>query len=140
VATRDRIVVGASAGGIRALEEMVAGLPADLPAAVMVVMQTSVDSPRIFPQMLAKAGSLPARYAVDREIIRDGTMYALHQDKFMGPPSAFTFPDCGGALWEMTDGALLRWRCHVGHAFTVDGLLAGQTGPSGAPGAPRLAG
>lgn len=108
VATRDRIVVGASAGGIRALEEMVAGLPADLPAAVMVVMHTSVDSPRIFPQMLAKAGSLPARYAVDREIIRDGTMY-------VAPPDQHLLID--------------RER-----------LLVVQAGPSGAPGAPRLAG
>lgn len=36
-----------------------------------------------------------------------------------GPPSALTCPDCGGALWEIEDGAGLRFACHVGHAFSM---------------------
>lgn len=41
-------------------------------------------------------------------------------------PSAFTCPACGGALWEFKDGERLRYRCHVGHAFTGEGLLDEQ--------------
>jgi two-component system chemotaxis response regulator CheB len=37
MATRDIVVVGASAGGMDALQRMSAALPADLPAAVFVV-------------------------------------------------------------------------------------------------------
>jgi two-component system chemotaxis response regulator CheB len=34
-----------------------------------------------------------------------------------------TCPDCGGNLWEMEHGTVLRYRCHTGHSFTGDVLL-----------------
>jgi two-component system chemotaxis response regulator CheB len=43
-----------------------------------------------------------------------------------GPPSGITCPDCGGALWEIRDGNLRRYRCHVGHQYSPDSLEAGQ--------------
>jgi two-component system chemotaxis response regulator CheB len=43
-----------------------------------------------------------------------------------GEPSVFTCPDCGGVLWELNDDDLLRYRCHVGHAYSADGLRAEQ--------------
>jgi two-component system chemotaxis response regulator CheB len=39
----DIIVIGASAGGVDALRQLVAGLPKDLPAAVFVVVNMLVD-------------------------------------------------------------------------------------------------
>jgi len=44
----------------------------------------------------------------------------------LGTPSGFTCPECNGALWEIRDGELYRYRCHVGHAFSADTLLQGQ--------------
>jgi two-component system chemotaxis response regulator CheB len=44
----------------------------------------------------------------------------------LGPPSGLTCPDCGGALWEIHHGALARYRCHVGHQYTTEGLDAEQ--------------
>ncbi|MBF9221135.1 chemotaxis protein CheB [Hymenobacter ruricola] len=38
-------------------------------------------------------------------------------------PVPLTCPDCGGSLFEVEHGKLLRYRCHTGHAFTADGLL-----------------
>jgi two-component system chemotaxis response regulator CheB len=32
-------------------------------------------------------------------------------------------PDCGGNLWEMQHGNVLRYRCHTGHSFTAEVLL-----------------
>lgn len=43
-----------------------------------------------------------------------------------GTLSPFTCPECSGSLWELADGGMLRYRCHVGHAFTADILLAAQ--------------
>jgi two-component system, chemotaxis family, protein-glutamate methylesterase/glutaminase len=48
------------------------------------------------------------------------------------PPTAdetgtrHTCPDCGGVLFEQEDGALKRFRCSVGHVFSIESLAAGQ--------------
>jgi two-component system chemotaxis response regulator CheB len=41
-------------------------------------------------------------------------------------PTVFTCPDCGGALWELEDHDTLRYRCHVGHGITSEGLAQAQ--------------
>jgi two-component system chemotaxis response regulator CheB len=41
----------------------------------------------------------------------------------LATPSSMTCPDCGGSLFELKHGKLLRYRCHTGHAFTADALL-----------------
>lgn len=51
---------------------------------------------------------------------------ALEQNGRNGQTSMFTCPDCGGVLWELEEGNLLRYRCHVGHAYTANGLRAEQ--------------
>jgi two-component system chemotaxis response regulator CheB len=45
----------------------------------------------------------------------------------IGKISKLTCPDCHGALWEINDEDLLRYRCHVGHAFSSESLSEGQT-------------
>ena len=45
----------------------------------------------------------------------------------LGSPSQFTCPECHGTLWEIDEGSLLRYRCHVGHAFTAAAMLEAQT-------------
>jgi two-component system chemotaxis response regulator CheB len=45
----------------------------------------------------------------------------------LGVLSAFTCPACKGALWEIEDGDILRYRCHTGHAYSRESLLADQT-------------
>lgn len=46
----------------------------------------------------------------------------------LGKPSTFSCPDCGGVLWEIEDGSLLRYRCHVGHGLTAAALAVEQAG------------
>jgi two-component system, chemotaxis family, protein-glutamate methylesterase/glutaminase len=48
-------------------------------------------------------------------------------DEQLERPFALSCPECGGALREITDGDLLRYRCHVGHAYDADLLLGTQT-------------
>ena len=43
------------------------------------------------------------------------------------PPSCFTCPECHGALWELKDGKISRYRCRIGHAYNVDSLMAFQS-------------
>lgn len=43
-----------------------------------------------------------------------------------GELSALTCPECGGALWEHQDGELVRFRCHVGHAYSPESMQTEQ--------------
>ena len=45
----------------------------------------------------------------------------------LGDQVPFNCPECNGVLWQMKDTAILRYRCHTGHAFTAAALLALQT-------------
>jgi two-component system chemotaxis response regulator CheB len=40
--------------------------------------------------------------------------------------SDFVCQDCGGTLFEIDDGDVLRFRCRVGHAYSPEGLHAEQ--------------
>ena len=43
----------------------------------------------------------------------------------LGERVPLTCPECGGALWEMDNGGP-RYRCHTGHAFSLNSLAAEQ--------------
>ena len=45
----------------------------------------------------------------------------------IGDPVAHSCPSCGGPLWQIGDNKTLRYRCHVGHAFTSKSLLEEQS-------------
>jgi two-component system, chemotaxis family, protein-glutamate methylesterase/glutaminase len=45
----------------------------------------------------------------------------------IGRISKLTCPDCHGALWEINDEDMLRYRCHVGHAYSAEALSEGQS-------------
>jgi two-component system chemotaxis response regulator CheB len=51
----------------------------------------------------------------------------IESDGVTSMPSTFGCPECGGVLWELRDGALVRFRCRVGHAYTANSLLAEQS-------------
>src|SRR3954467_9996133 len=78
--TEDIVVVGASAGGMQALERLVAGLPADLPAAVFVVWHLSPGVKSVLPAILTKAGPLPALNPEDGDPIKPGRIYIAPND------------------------------------------------------------
>lgn len=264
MATRDLVVIGASAGGVEALKLLVAGLPADLPAAILVCVHVPATAESVLAKILSRNGPLPAKSAVHGEewkrghiyvappdchlltlgrrlrlsrgprvnshrpaidplfraaarqhgprvigvvlsgVLDDGTvgMTAIKQhggvtvvqspsdalypsmpesvlehvavdrtesardiaavlaeltreeieidvtreergngamptdeleleesneEELDGPPTMFTCPECNGSLWELSDSDTLRYRCHVGHAYAPDSLLASQS-------------
>ena len=44
-----------------------------------------------------------------------------------GKLTPFTCPNCHGALTQLIEGKLIRYRCHTGHAYTVSALLSEVT-------------
>ena len=80
---RDLIVIGASAGGIEALQNLLAPLPSDLPAAILVVLHTSGRSGSLLPQILGRATPLKASHPEDGTQIRAGNVYIAPPDFHM---------------------------------------------------------
>jgi two-component system chemotaxis response regulator CheB len=74
------VVIGTSSGGIEALRQLVAGLPADFPASLAIVLHTSPQSPGILPEILNRAG--PLRAASPKETVRlqAGQIYVAPPD------------------------------------------------------------
>lgn len=75
MALRDIVVIGTSRGGLEALRQLAPRLPADLPAAVLIVMHLSPDSPGYLAEMLDRTGTLPAADARDGEQLQPGRIY-----------------------------------------------------------------
>jgi two-component system chemotaxis response regulator CheB len=80
---RDLVVIGASAGGVDALQEVVAGLPPEFPAAVLVVLHVSSDGTSVLPQILSRSGPLPAAFANDNDDLRRGQIYVARADQHL---------------------------------------------------------
>jgi two-component system chemotaxis response regulator CheB len=45
----------------------------------------------------------------------------------IGARTPLTCPECGGTLWEIDEAVPPRYRCHVGHAYSMMTLAAGQS-------------
>lgn len=72
------------------------------------------------------AGAVSAQMAEETGFA-EFDLATIEGGKHPGRPSGFGCPDCGGALWEMRDHDLIRFRCRVGHAWAAEALLAEQT-------------
>ncbi len=84
----------------------------------------------LLAELLAR--ELPERKPVPDDIVIEAkialrVLSDLPAVEALGHQVPYNCPDCGGVLWQMAEGNLLRYRCHTGHAFTSLALLAQQT-------------
>jgi len=80
---RDIIVIGASAGGVQALCDVVEVLPPGLPAAVLVVLHLSPHGRSVLPSILARSSCLPAMHPSDGEKLQPGRIYVAPPDRHL---------------------------------------------------------
>ena len=80
---RDIVVIGASAGGVEALQRLCGALPAGFPAAVFITQHLSASARSVLPQLLDRASPLPAFSPADGDPIEHGKIYVSAPDHHM---------------------------------------------------------
>lgn len=77
---KDIFVVGASAGGVEALQKLVSQLPAGFPGSLFVVLHIPPRSKSFLPELLSRAGNLTACHPVNGSRIEPGHIYVAPPD------------------------------------------------------------
>src|SRR5438105_3068855 len=121
-------------GGVAVVQDPNDAQFPEMPTAAMSMLEMDYCLPvvEIAPLLIRlaqqPAGSrlpIPDKFKIETEFVtmdRD-----INDMNKLGQPSVFTCPACRGALWEIQEGKLTRYRCHIGHAFSPDSLLDEQS-------------
>jgi two-component system chemotaxis response regulator CheB len=84
-----------------------------------------------------RAAAAPSASATELKQIETEVRIASSANAFqlgimeVGELTPFTCPECHGALVQLREGKLRRFRCHTGHAYSTSALLAGVTASVG---------
>jgi len=116
------------AGGLTVVQDPADASVPDMPRSALNRTRPDHVAPLAeVPALLQRLTALPAappaappsilKYEV--EVARGGYTNMDQMDR-IGTRSVVSCPDCGGVMWEVEDGDLLRYRCHVGHAYTAE--------------------
>lgn len=93
---------------------------ADLAALLVRLSQEPVAAPPEVAMDDDDKTRIEIRIAAAENALHAGVMQ-------LGSPTPYTCPDCHGVLLALHDGEQVRFRCHTGHAFSADSLLAALT-------------
>lgn len=75
---------------------------------------------------LEEAGEASRQMEIETRIaVADNALRAGVLD--LGPFTPYTCPECHGVLVSLEEGGVPRFRCHTGHAYSLDSLLAAVT-------------
>jgi two-component system chemotaxis response regulator CheB len=74
---------------------------------------------RLVRQPAGRPAAVPSGLAYEVEVAKRGRSTIDHMDR-IGRRSVLACPDCHGIMWEIDEGGLVRYRCHVGHAYTAE--------------------
>ncbi|TPV56499.1 chemotaxis protein CheR [Aestuariibacter sp. GS-14] len=75
--------IGASAGGLEALQQLFEKLPGDLGAAYIIVQHLSPDFKSMMDELLSKHTSMPVHQANEGELLQKDTVYLIPAGKLM---------------------------------------------------------
>lgn len=77
------IALAASAGGLDALSRILSDLPADFPAALLVVLHRTAQKPNMLVKILDAATPLAVKWAEEGDALRMGTVFVAVPDRHL---------------------------------------------------------
>jgi two-component system chemotaxis response regulator CheB len=108
------------------------GMPQSVIKHVDVTEIASADRLGVAVSRLCRTPAIPREDVVGPDLVLAEVETAAMLDspspaaEFPNQHAAFGCPECHGALFEIEDGGLLRFRCRLGHAWSSHGLLLEQ--------------
>lgn len=104
------VVIGASAGAIQALSEILPALPADYPSPILVVVHVPADRSNILAPLFQPKCRMTVREAEDKEPALPGTIY-------FAPPDYHLLVEQEGTLSLSTEEPVLHSRPSIDVLF-----------------------
>ena len=77
------VVIGSSAGGIEALSRVVASLPADFPAPIVIAQHLDPRRPSHLGEILSRHATLPVRVVEEPEELEDGVIFVAPSNRLI---------------------------------------------------------
>jgi two-component system chemotaxis response regulator CheB len=77
------VAIAASAGGLRALSEVLSRLPADFPAAIAVVQHLDRRHPSMMADILSRRTALAVKQAAEGDVLRPGKVVIAPPDRHL---------------------------------------------------------
>ncbi|HJU20250.1 MAG TPA: chemotaxis protein CheB [Stellaceae bacterium] len=123
-------------GGLAVVQDPADAVMRDMPESALryVAVDHCVPASAMGPLLARLAATpvgrtpeIPADIRFEAAIAAQELKDMTAKEQQIGKPSPFSCPECGGTLWELADGNMLRYRCHVGHAYTAEAMLAAGT-------------
>lgn len=81
---------------------------------------------QLISRQIEKKFTVPQHILTESTIAQRVTSDIVSVDS-LGSQVPFNCPACGGVLWKIAGSTAARYRCHTGHAYTAQTLLADQT-------------
>jgi len=126
-------------GGVTIVQDPLEALFPSMPMSVMQAIKVDYSVPlreiaSLLDELSRETADEEGRYPVPENVEIEARIAQQEMEgdeliasvERIGKVSKLTCPDCHGALWEISDEDLLRYRCHVGHAFSAESLSNGQ--------------
>jgi two-component system chemotaxis response regulator CheB len=122
-------------GGVTMIQEPDEALYPEMPLSVLAHMEVDYRLPvvkmggvlyRLTHEVPAETPPIPRDIIAEVEIAERPTDI-INREEELGTLAPLTCPDCGGPLWGLHTDKMQRYRCRLGHAFTAESLLTGQS-------------
>jgi two-component system chemotaxis response regulator CheB len=123
-------------GGMAVVQDPLEAIAPEMPQRALEVATTDLCVPaarlgdvlsELVRESPGAAVPVPADIRLEVEIAA-GERIGAESLSGIANPSALTCPSCGGVLSEVKEAHPMRFRCQVGHAYTVDALAKQQEG------------